>query len=83
MMYFTETGECPETSCSDEEFEKEYETDEYETKVKKLLANAHRRLKVEDLQHSRTGRKPKSSRQDRRLHSYSVRPKSVGKTWKS
>jgi hypothetical protein len=28
-----------------EEFEKEYDTDEYETKVKKLLANAHRRLK--------------------------------------
>ncbi len=48
MMYFTETGECPEDPLAlNEEFEKEYETDEYETKVKKLLANAHRRLKVE------------------------------------
>ena len=48
MMYFTETGECPEDPVAlNEEFEKEYETDEYETKVKKLLANAHRRLKEE------------------------------------
>jgi hypothetical protein len=48
MMYFTETGECPEDPIAlNEEFEKEYETDEYETKVKKLLANAHRRLKEE------------------------------------
>ncbi len=48
MMYFTETGECPEDPVAlNEEFEKEYENDEYETKVKKLLANAHRRLKEE------------------------------------
>jgi hypothetical protein len=48
MMYFTETGECPEDPLAlNEEFEKEYDTDEYETKVKKLLANAHRRLKEE------------------------------------
>src|ERR1700739_25294 len=48
MMYFTETGECPEDPLSlNEEFEKEYNTDEYETKVKKLLADAHRRLKGE------------------------------------
>jgi hypothetical protein len=46
MMYFTETGECPEDPLAlSEEFEKEYDTDEYETKAKKLLANAHRRLK--------------------------------------
>lgn len=48
MMYFTETGECPEDPLAlNEEFEKEYETDEYETKLKKLLANAHLRLKEE------------------------------------
>jgi hypothetical protein len=48
MMYFTETGECPEDPLAlNEEFEKEYNTDEYETKVKKLLADAHRRLKGE------------------------------------
>ena len=48
MMYFTETGECPEDPLAlNGEFEKEYDTDEYETKVKKLLANAHRRLKEE------------------------------------
>ena len=48
MMYFTETGECPEDPLAlNEEFEKEYDTDEYETKVKRLLANAHRRLKEE------------------------------------
>jgi len=49
MMYFTETGECPEDPLAlNEEFEKEYETDEYETKVKKLLANARRRLVKEE-----------------------------------
>jgi hypothetical protein len=48
MMYFTETGEYPEDPLArNEEFRKEYETDEYERKVKKLLANAHRRLKKE------------------------------------
>jgi hypothetical protein len=48
MMYFTETGECPEDPIAlNEEFEKEYETDEYERKVKKLLASAYRRLKEE------------------------------------
>jgi hypothetical protein len=48
MMYFTETGECPEDPLTlNEEFDKEYDTDEYETKIKKLLANAHRRLKKE------------------------------------
>jgi hypothetical protein len=48
MMYFTETGECPEDPIAlNEEFEKEYETDEYERRVKKLLANARRRLKEE------------------------------------
>jgi hypothetical protein len=48
MMYFTETGECPEDPLAlNGEFEKEYENDEYETKVKKLLANAHHRLTEE------------------------------------
>jgi len=48
MMYFTETGECPEDPIAlNEEFEKEYETAEYERRVKKLLANARRRLKEE------------------------------------
>jgi hypothetical protein len=48
MMYFTETGQCPEDPIAlNEEFEKEYETDEYERRVKKLLANARRRLKEE------------------------------------
>lgn len=48
MMYFTETGECPEDPIAlNDAFEAEYDAYAYETKVKKLLVNAHQRLKKE------------------------------------
>ena len=48
MMYFTEGPEAIEDPVSlNEEFEKQYDTIEYEAKLTKLLANAHRRLKTE------------------------------------
>lgn len=48
MMYFTETGECPEDPFAlNDAFEAEYENDKYETKIRKLLVNAHERLKTE------------------------------------
>ena len=79
MMYFTETGEYPEDPLAlNEEFQKEYETDEYERKVKK--ATRDRASSAEEREVSCTrgmGVKPKSSRPDRRLHSYSVRPNSL------
>jgi hypothetical protein len=48
MMYFTESGECLEDPIAlNDAFEAEYDTDEYEAKIKKLLVNAHQRLKKE------------------------------------
>lgn len=49
-MYFTETGECPEDPIAlNDAFEAEYDTDDYEVRIKKLLVNAHKRLKKEGL----------------------------------
>jgi hypothetical protein len=49
MMYFTETGEVPEDPIAlNEEFEKEYDTNEYEAKVSKLLSHAYHRLRKEN-----------------------------------
>jgi hypothetical protein len=48
MMYFTEGPEAIEDPVSlNEEFQKQYDTTEYEAKLKKLLPNAYRRLKTE------------------------------------
>src|SRR5215471_8685293 len=49
MMYFTETDECPEDPIAlNDAFEAEYDTDEYEAKVPKLLHHAYQRIKKEN-----------------------------------
>jgi len=49
MMYFTEVDECPEDPIAlNEAFETEYDTDEYEAKVSKLMHHAHSRTKKEN-----------------------------------
>jgi len=49
MMYFTEVEECPEDPIKlNEEFEAEYDTAEYETKISKLLHHAYNRVKKEN-----------------------------------
>lgn len=49
MMYFTETDECPEDPIAlNDAFEAEYDNDEYEAKVSKLMHHAHSRLKKEN-----------------------------------
>ena len=49
MMYFTESdSSCENPVALNEEFEAEYNTDEYETKVSELLRQAYGRLKKED-----------------------------------
>jgi hypothetical protein len=46
MMYFTETGECPEDPIAlSDAFEAEYDTKAYEKKISRLMARAHRRIK--------------------------------------
>ena len=56
MMYFTESDA---TSCDNpvelnEEFEAQYDTAEYETKISRLLHHAYDRLKLEDPERKRT-----------------------------
>lgn len=49
MMYFTETGECPEDPIAlNQAFEAEYDTEEYETKIGKLMRHGYWRLKKEN-----------------------------------
>lgn len=49
MMYFTETDECPEDPIAlNDAFEAEYDTDEYEAKISKLLHHAYGRIKKEN-----------------------------------
>ena len=49
MMYFTESGYVPEDPINlNEEFEAEYNSDEYEAKISKLLHHAHARIKKEN-----------------------------------
>jgi hypothetical protein len=46
MMYFTETGECPEDPIAlTGAFEAEYDTTTYEKKISRLMARAYRRIK--------------------------------------
>ena len=45
MMYFTETGECPEDPIAlNDAFEAEYDTTTYEKKISLLMAQAYRRI---------------------------------------
>ena len=49
MMYFTETDECPEDPIAlNDAFETEYDNDEYEAKISKLMHRAYRRIKKEN-----------------------------------
>ena len=49
MMYFTETDECPEDPIAlNDAFEAEYDTDEYEAKISKLMHHAYLRIKKEN-----------------------------------
>jgi hypothetical protein len=46
MMYFSETGECPEDPIAlNDAFEAEYDTTAYEKKISRLMARAYRRIK--------------------------------------
>jgi hypothetical protein len=49
MMYFTESGYVPEDPIAlNEEFEAQYDTDEYEAKIAKLLHHAYQRARKEN-----------------------------------
>jgi len=49
MMYFAESGYVPEDPIKlNEEFEAEYDSDEYESKISRLLHYAYRRLRKEN-----------------------------------
>jgi hypothetical protein len=49
MMYFTESGDCPEDPLAlNEEFESHYNQSEYEAKLIALLKNAYQRTKTEN-----------------------------------
>jgi hypothetical protein len=49
MMYFTEVDECPEDPIAlNDAFEAQYDTEEYEAKVSKLMHHAHSRIKKEN-----------------------------------
>jgi hypothetical protein len=49
MMYFTETGECPEDPIAlNDAFEAEYDTTTYEKKISLLMARAYRWIKREN-----------------------------------
>jgi hypothetical protein len=49
MMYFTETGECPEDPIAlNDAFEAAYDTAEDEAKISKLMQHAYRRIKKEN-----------------------------------
>jgi hypothetical protein len=49
MMYFAESGYVPEDPIAlNEEFEAEYDTDEYEAKIAKLLGHAYKRARKEN-----------------------------------
>jgi hypothetical protein len=55
MMYFVENEEMPEDPLKlNEEFEAEYDSDEYEAKISKLMHHAYARLKKENLGAVRT-----------------------------
>jgi hypothetical protein len=55
MMYFTESdpASCDDPIGLNDEFEAQYETKEYETKISRLLHHAYRRLKEENPERKR------------------------------
>lgn len=49
MLYFTESGDCPEDVFKlNEEFDAEYDSEEYEKKIAGIAKRAYKRLKKED-----------------------------------
>ena len=56
MMYFTESDamSCDNPIELNEEFEAQYETSEYETKISRILHHSYYRLKLEDPERKRT-----------------------------
>jgi hypothetical protein len=55
MMYFTEGPDASEDPAAlNEEFEAQYNTSEYETKISRLMAHAYRRLKKENPETARS-----------------------------
>jgi hypothetical protein len=49
MMYFTETGECPEDPVAlNQAFEAAYDIAKYEAKVSKLMHHAYQRIRKEN-----------------------------------
>jgi hypothetical protein len=49
MLYFTESGDCPEDPMQlNDDFEAEYETEDYEKKIAALARGAYKRLKKEN-----------------------------------
>jgi hypothetical protein len=49
MMYFTETGECPEDPIAlNDAFDTRYDTAEYEAKIAELMHHAYQRVKKEN-----------------------------------
>ena len=49
MLYFTESGDCPEDPIElNDQFEAEYDTQDYENKIAGLAKRAYKRLKKED-----------------------------------
>jgi hypothetical protein len=54
MMYFTETGECPEDPIAlNEAFEATHDTAEYEAKISALMHHAYQRIKKENRETAR------------------------------
>jgi hypothetical protein len=55
MMYFTESdpASCPNPLELNEEFERQYDTQEYEAKIARLLHHAYKRLRQEAPQKTR------------------------------
>jgi hypothetical protein len=55
MMYFTESdpASCENPIELNDEFEAQYDTEEYEAKISRLLHNAHKRLKDESAENLR------------------------------
>ena len=55
MMYFTETGECPEDPIAlNDAFEATYDSAEYEAKISTLMHHAYQRIRKENRETARS-----------------------------
>ena len=54
MMYFTESGEMPEDPIQlNDQFEAQYDTDQYEKKISRLMHHAYTRVRKENPESTR------------------------------